>query len=170
VEGTVVPFIVEISQKMLDKSIVSQVVEPHLQEGELYLVDLKVTPDNRILVEIDSFNGVSLDDCVALTRYIESKLDREVLDYELEVSSAGLSSPFKVYKQYEKNIGKEVEVLTTEGVKITGELQVVSNEEITLTTEKVVKPEGAKRKTTIQEEITISFKNIKTTKLIIRFK
>lgn len=169
-EGTVVPFIVEISQKMLDKSIVSQVVESHLQEGELYLVDLKVTPDNRILVEIDSFNGVSLDDCVALTRYIESKLDREVLDYELEVSSAGLSSPFKVYKQYEKNIGKEVEVLTTEGVKITGELQVVSNEEITLTTEKVVKPEGAKRKTTIQEEITISFKNIKTTKLIIRFK
>jgi ribosome maturation factor RimP len=170
VEGTAVPFIVEISQKMLDKSTVSQIVESYLRESEHYLVDLKVNQDNRIQVEIDSFNGVSLDDCVALNRFLESKLDREVEDFELEVSSAGLSSPFKVLKQYEKNIGKEVEVLTTEGKKLAGVLSSVSTDAVVLTVEKAIKEEGAKRKKTIQEEITLSFKNIKTTKLIIRFK
>lgn len=155
---------------MLDKSIVSQVVESYLRESEHYLVDLKVNQDNRIQVEIDSFNGVSLDDCVALNRFLESKLDREVEDFELEVSSAGLSSPFKVLKQYEKNFGKEVEVLTTEGKKLAGVLSSVSTDAVVLTVEKAIKEEGAKRKKTIQEEITLSFKNIKTTKLIIRFK
>ncbi len=155
---------------MLDKSIVSQIVESYLRESEHYLVDLKVNQDNRIQVEIDSFNGVSLDDCVALNRFLESKLDREVEDFELEVSSAGLSSPFKVLKQYEKNIGKEVEVLTTEGKKLAGVLSSVSTDAVVLTVEKAIKEEGAKRKKTIQEEITLSFKNIKTTKLIIRFK
>lgn len=155
---------------MLDKSVVSQIVESYLREGEHYLVDLKVNQDNRIQVEIDSFNGVSLDDCVALNRFLESKLDREVEDFELEVSSAGLSSPFKVLKQYEKNIGKEVEVLTTEGKKLAGVLSSVSTDAVVLTVEKAIKEEGAKRKKTIQEEITLSFKNIKTTKLIIRFK
>jgi len=170
VEGTVVPFIVEANQNMLDKSIVSQIVESYLQENECYLVDIKVTSDNRIQVEIDSFKGVSLDDCVELNRYIESKLDREVEDYELEVSSAGLSSPFKILKQYEKNLGKEVEVLTSEGKKLTGVLNSVTSEGIVLTVERIIKTEAAKRKTTIQEEITLSFNNIKTTKLIIRFK
>lgn len=155
---------------MLDKSVVSQIVESYLRESEHYLVDLKVNQDNRIQVEIDSFNGVSLDDCVALNRFLESKLDREVEDFELEVSSAGLSSPFKVLKQYEKNIGKEVEVLTTEGKKLAGVLSSVSTDAVVLTVEKAIKEEGAKRKKTIQEEITLSFKNIKTTKLIIRFK
>lgn len=155
---------------MLDKSTVSHIVESYLQESEHYLVDLKVNQDNRIQVEIDSFNGVSLDDCVALNRFLESKLDREVEDFELEVSSAGLSSPFKVLKQYEKNIGKEVEVLTTEGKKLAGVLSSVSTDAVVLTVEKTIKEEGAKRKKTILEEITLSFKNIKTTKLIIRFK
>lgn len=155
---------------MLDKSAVSQIVESYLRESEHYLVDLKVNQDNRIQVEIDSFNGVSLDDCVALNRFLESKLDREVEDFELEVSSAGLSSPFKVLKQYEKNIGKEVEVLTTEGKKLAGVLSSVSSDAVVLTVEKTIKEEGAKRKKNVQEEITLSFKNIKTTKLIIRFK
>lgn len=155
---------------MLDRSIVNQIVDSYLQGSEYYLVDLKVTSDNRIQVEIDSLNGISLDDCVTLSRYIESKLDREKDDYELEVSSAGLSSPFKVLKQYEKNIGKEIEVLTTEGRKRTGILNSVTTDAIGMTIEKTIKEEGAKRKKNIQEEITISFNNIKTTKLIIRFK
>lgn len=169
-EGTVVPFIVEINQTKLDKSIVNQMVESYLQDSECYLVDLKMTPDNRIQVEIDSFEGVSLDDCIALNRFLESQLDREQEDFELEVSSAGLSSPFKVLKQYEKNLGKEVEVLTSEGEKLSGILNAFSDNAIGLTIEKTIKEAGSKRKKNIQEEITLSFKNIKTTKLIIRFK
>jgi ribosome maturation factor RimP len=155
---------------MVSKAIVNQVIDEYLQEGGLYLVDLKITPDNRILIEIDSFKGVSLDDCIGLNRYIESKIDREEEDYELEVSSAGLTEAFKVLKQYQKNIGKEVEVLTTEGKKLIGTLSFAGDEQFGLTVEKSIKQEGAKRKTTIQEELLLSYKNIKTTKLIIRFK
>jgi len=155
---------------MLDKVIVNQIIDEYLQDSELYLVDLKITQDNRVLIEIDAFKGVSLDDCIGLNRFIESKIDREIEDYELEVSSAGLTEPFKVLKQYEKNIGKEVEVLTTEGKKMTGVISQVAEEQFGLTIEKNMKQEGAKRKTTVKEELLLSYKNIKTTKLIIRFK
>lgn len=155
---------------MLDKLIVNQIVDEFLQGTEYYLVDLKLSSDNRIQVEIDSFGGVSLDVCAELNRYIESKLDREEEDYELEVGSAGLTTPFKVLKQYEKNVGNEIEVLTVEGKKITGKLEKVTAEGIGLTIEKLFKEEGAKRKKIIQEEISLSFENIKTTKQIIRFK
>lgn len=155
---------------MVSKDVVSQVVEEYLQERDLYLVDLKITPDSRVLIEIDTFEGVSIDDCIGLNRYIESKIDRDLEDYELEVSSAGLTEPFKVIQQYRKNIGKEVEVLTIEGKKIAGILTAVEDEQCVLTIEKQIKLEGAKRKTTIQEELLLSYKNIKTTKLIIRFK
>lgn len=169
-KGTTVPFIIEIKYYMLDKLIVNQIVDEFLQGTEYYLVDLKLSSDNRIQVEIDSFGGVSLDVCAELNRYIESKLDREEEDYELEVGSAGLTTPFKVLKQYEKNVGNEIEVLTVEGKKITGKLEKVTAEGIGLTIEKLFKEEGAKRKKIIQEEISLSFENIKTTKQIIRFK
>ena len=155
---------------MISKDSVGEVVREFLLTGELYLVDLKITLDNRIMIEIDSFEGVSVENCVQLTRHIESKFDREVEDYELEVSSAGLTSPFKVLQQYQKNVGNEVEVLSADGIKHTGILAFAGDEEFGLTVEKTVKPEGAKRKTMIQEELLFSYKNIKTTKLIIRFK
>lgn len=155
---------------MIDKVAVNQVVVEYLQDSELYLVDLKITQDNRVQIEIDAFKGVSLDDCIGLNRFIESKIDREIEDYELEVSSAGLTEPFKVLKQYEKNLGKEVEVLTTEGKKMTGVISQVAEDQFGLTIEKSMKQEGAKRKTTVKEELLLSYKNIKTTKLIIRFK
>lgn len=155
---------------MIDKVIVNQVIDEYLQGSELYLVDLKITQDNRVQIEIDAFKGVSLDDCIGLNRFIESKIDREIEDYELEVSSAGLTEPFKVLKQYEKNLGKEVEVLTTEGKKMTGVISQVAEDQFGLTIEKSMKQEGAKRKTTVKEELLLSYKNIKTTKLIIRFK
>ncbi len=149
------------------KSIVAEYLESEL---EFYLVDLKISPDNRISIEIDTFDGVSLDDCVKLHRFIESKLDREVEDYELEISSAGISEPFKVIKQYEKNIDNEVEVLLKNGKKLSGVLTKVDTDLIKLSIEKSVKLEGAKRKTTINEELVINLSDIKTTKLIIHFK
>jgi ribosome maturation factor RimP len=105
---------------MILKDSVIQVVEEYLSATDYYLVEVKTTPDNRISVEIDSFDGVEIDFCAKLSRHIESQFDREVEDYELEVSSAGLTEPFKVLKQYEKNINNEVEVLTKTGQKMTG--------------------------------------------------
>ncbi len=155
---------------MIEKSIVNQIVEEYLGSKGFYLVDLKVNPDNRIIIEIDSMQGVSLDDCVELNRLIESKLDREEEDYELEVSSAGLSEPFKVINQYHKNTGKEVEVLLKTGKKISGVLKEVAEDYCVLEQELMVKPEGAKRKVATLETQNIPYQDIKTTKLIIRFK
>lgn len=155
---------------MISKDSVYQIVEQYIADKNYYLVDVKVTPDNRISVEIDSFDGVTIEFCMEVNRHIESQMDREIEDYELEVSSAGLTEPFKVLKQYEKNIGNEVEVLTKEGKKVSGVLVEVNETEFVLQIEKTEKPEGAKRKITVTENITFSYEDIKTTKYIIRFK
>lgn len=155
---------------MILKDAVIEVVEDYVATKSYYLVDVKVTPDNRVSVEIDSFDGVSIEFCMELNKHIESKFDREVEDYELEVSSAGLTEPFKVLKQYQKNIANEVEVLTKLGKKFTGVLTEVTEKEFVIEIEKQEKPEGAKRKITVTENLTFSYEDIKTTKYIIRFK
>ena len=149
---------------MISKDAVKQIVESYITAKGYYLVDINVTKDNHISVEIDHFKGVSIDFCVELTREIESGIDRETEDYELQVSSAGLTEPFKVLKQYQKNTGNEVEVLTKEGKKFTGVLTAADAEKITLQIEKQIKPEGAKRKITLCEDLEIPYENIKTTK------
>ena len=169
-EGTTVPSFVRITLSMIAKETVNQIVEEFLSETNYYPVDVKITPDNRISVEIDSFDGVSIEFCAELNRHIQSKLDREVEDFELEVSSAGLTEPFKVKKQYEKNIGNEVETLTKDGKKISGILTEVSNENFVLETEKMEKPEGSKRKVAVTEYLSFKYEEIKHTKYIIRFK
>lgn len=155
---------------MISKESINQIVEDFLANTDYYLVDIMTTPDNRISVEIDSFNGVSIDFCAELSRQINSQFDREIEDFELEVSSAGLTEPFKVKKQYEKNIGNEVETLTKTGKKVVGILTEVTDTEFVLELEKLEKPEGSKRKVTVIEKLTFSYDEIKNTKYIIRFK
>ena len=81
---------------MIDKNVVKKLVEEWLQDKEYFLVSVEISPDNRIVVEIDHADGVWIEDCVALSRYIEERLSRDEEDYELEVGSAGLGQPFKV--------------------------------------------------------------------------
>ena len=85
---------------MIDKSIVKKLVDEWLEGKEYFLCDLSISADARIVVEIDHEEGVWIEDCVELSRFIESKLDREAEDFELEVGSAGLGQPFKVLQQY----------------------------------------------------------------------
>lgn len=155
---------------MIEKSIVRQLVEEKLASTDYYLVDVIVKPDNLIVVEIDNNEGVCIDDCAALSRYIEERLDREAEDYELEVGSAGITSPFKVLNQYIKNVGNEVEVLLKTGIKLAGVLASADKDGIVIAVEKQVKPEGSKRKMTIQEEQSYRFDEIKYTKYLLRFK
>ena len=155
---------------MIDRNIVSGIVNEWLEDKEYFLVDIEVTPDNKIVVEIDHAEGVWIDDCVELSRFIESKLDREEEDYELEVGSAGIGQPFKVLQQYLIHIGKEVEVLTREGKKLEGVLKDANEENMTLTIQKKVKPEGAKRPKLVEEDITYTYSEIKYTKYLISFK
>ncbi|MDR3706520.1 MAG: ribosome assembly cofactor RimP [Paludibacteraceae bacterium] len=155
---------------MIDKTLVYQAIEEKLIGTEYFIVDVKVAPDNNILVEVDNSNGVDIDFCVELTKHIEAQFDREVEDYALEVGSAGLTQPFKVLKQYQKNIGNEVEVLTKQGKKITGALIKAEEHQFTVEIEKKIKEEGAKRKTIVTEEIPFLYEEVKYTKYIIRFK
>ncbi len=155
---------------MIDLQSVKEIVNEGIQGTDLFVVDITVSPDNRIVVEVDNDEGVDIDRCTTLHRYIESRLDREVEDYELEVGSAGITSPFKVVRQYQKNIGNEVEVLSRSGQKLTGTLKAADEEAFTLTVTKKVKPEGAKRKIEVEEDLTFPYNEIKYTKYIIRFK
>ena len=129
-----------------------------------------IKPGNLIVVEIDNDDAVWIEDCVALSRYLEDNLDREAEDFELEVGSAGVTSPFKVLRQYLKNVGNEVEVLLKNGIKLSGLLKSADDKGIVLSLEKQVKPEGAKRKVTVQEDVVYTFDEIKNTKYLIRFK
>ena len=155
---------------MIDKNVVSGIVNEWLEDKEYFLVDVSVSPDDKIVVEIDHAEGVWIDDCVELSRFIESKLDREEEDYELEVGSAGIGQPFKVLQQYLIHIGKEVEVLTREGKKLEGILKDANEERITLTIQKKVKPEGAKRPKLVEEDVIYTYEEIKYTKYLISFK
>ncbi len=155
---------------MIDKSIVCQIVFEWLEKKDYFFVDLSVGPDNKIVVEIDHAEGVWIEDCVELSRYIESKLDREKEDFELEVGSAGIGQPFKVIQQYRMHIGNEVEVLTKEGKKFCGILKEAGEDKFVVTIQTKIKPEGAKRPKLIEEDRTFAYEEIKYTKYLISFK
>ncbi|MDH6311493.1 ribosome maturation factor RimP [Parabacteroides sp. PFB2-10] len=154
----------------MDKEIIKQIVEEGLAGTDNYLIEVVVKPGNLILVEIDSDQALGIDDCVVLSKFIESRLDREVEDYELEVGSAGITSPFKVLRQYQKNIGNEIEVLTKDGKKLTGVLKAADEAAFTLIITKQEKPEGAKRKVMVEEDLRYTYEEIKYAKYVIRFK
>lgn len=126
----------------------------------LFTVEVKVRPGNRILVLMDSDTGVSIDDCTKLSRAIETGLNRDVEDFELEVSSAGLGEPFKTGRQYSKNIGRQVQALTREGRKFTGKLVGADENGIVI--------EEKRNKKEINQ-INLAFENLKETKLVISF-
>ena len=155
---------------MIEKGIVYQLVRGGLAGTDCFIVDVQVKPDNVIIVEIDNKEGVDIDRCVSLHRFIESHLDRDTEDYELEVGSAGITSPFKVIEQYQKNIGNEVEVLTKAGMKLNGILKSVSDDKFVITIIKKVKTETSKRKVEVEEDLTFGYDEIKYTKYLIRFK
>lgn len=155
---------------MIETKNVKEIVETYLQDTPYFLVDVVVDKNNSILVEVDSEENVPLEYCVELSRHIESKLDREVEDFELEVGSAGLTSPFKVLQQYYKYKGEEVEVQEKNGPKYVGVLVDVTPESFSLEITKKVKKEGEKKKVDVKEKLTFMYEQIKYTKYIIRFK
>lgn len=155
---------------MIEKNIVKQIVEEWLQDKDYFLVDVSVSNDNRIVVEIDHAEGVWIEDCVELSRFIESKLDREKEDFELEVGSAGIGQPFKVHQQYVNHLGKDVEVLTLDGVKYQGELHEVNDDIFSILRTVKKKEEGAKRPRMVEELVTFRYDEIKYTKYLISFK
>ncbi len=155
---------------MIDSKLVNTIVEEWLQGKEYFLVDVSVSLDDKIVVEIDHAEGVWIEDCVALSRFIESKLNREEEDFELEVGSAGIGQPFKVLQQYKNHIGLEVETLVNDGRKLTGILKEADENHFVITVKKKVKVEGAKRPKLVEEDVDLTYSEIKYTKYLISFK
>lgn len=155
---------------MIDKQKLTDTINEAIKDTPLFLVDVTVTPDNNITVEVDSMESVDIDECVKLTRDIEAMFDRDVEDYQLEVGSAGLTSPFKVKEQYVKNIGNQVEVLTRDGRKFKGTLTAVGDDDFTVAVTKKVKEEGKKRPVEVEEPVVTKVADTKTVKYLIDFK
>lgn len=155
---------------MIDRQQVIDLTNEWLADKEYFLVDVVIGKDDKITVEIDHAEGVWIEDCAELSRHIESGLNGEADDYELEVGSAGLGQPFKVLQQYRNHIGLEVEVLTKEGKKLKGILKDANPEAFIVTVSKKEKKEGAKRPQLVEEDITFTYDSIKYTKYVIKFK
>ena len=155
---------------MIDKNVVKALVDEWLQDKEYFLVYIEISQDNRIVVEIDHADGVWIEDCVDLSRFIEDHLDREKEDFELEVGSAGLGQPFKVPQQYINFVGKEVEVLDADGQKVKGILKSVDGNDFTVSVEEKVKVEGKKRPVKQEVDHIYQMDQVKYTKYLISFK
>ena len=157
---------------MISKKEVVKLAQERIKELDNgnYLVDVTISPKNSIRVKMDNLNGgVSVKDCVSVSRNIEHNLDREQEDFELQVSSPGLDQPFMVMQQYLKNIGKQVSVTTQTNETLTGELVEASKKEISLRELKVEKNKTTKKKVQIENIHHLLMDEIRETKLIISF-
>ena len=154
---------------MIDKLKLQEFVENALANTDCYLTDLTVSADNDIVVEIDSSGMIDIDFCSALSRRIEEAFSRDEEDYTLEVGSAGLTSPFKVRQQCEKNVGNDIEVLLKEGKKLFGKLSGLKEDAFLLETEQKVKREGMKRPVVERLEMEIPFSDVKSASYDLKF-
>lgn len=148
---------------MITENIIKQLVEEKIEGTDMFLVSAKVLPSNRIRVYVDAVDGLAVKACVQISRHIEGSLDREQEDFELEVSSPGLSEPFQHPLQYQKNVGRGIKVLTNDGSKAKGKLVKFENDTIT------IEPETKKKKEQA-EPVTIPLSKIKEAKTVISFK
>jgi ribosome maturation factor RimP len=143
---------------------ISELANAWLEGSDKFLVAVKINTANKIMVFIDGDHGVSIDDCVKLSRYIESKFDRDVEDFELQVSSFGADQPLVMLRQYYKNIGRHIVVTTSDEILIKGKLEECSDKGI------VVRTAADKKTKKIEEAVFIAFKEIKQSKIELSFK
>lgn len=157
---------------MVDKihieNLIQQFIEAH-PDKEFFLVETSISKNNEIKIFIDSYQTVSIDDCVTLSRFIESNTDRETEDFELTVSSAGLDLPLMIEPQFKKHLGQNLEVLHKDGIKIKGKLIDFDSQSFTLEVEKKVKIPGKKKKQNITEQQKIAYSESKQTKILVTF-
>jgi ribosome maturation factor RimP len=154
---------------MIDKAEVVKLVEGKLEEN-MFLIDVTVNKLNKINVFVDCFDGLTISQCVAISRHVEHSFDREKEDFELHVSSPGLTESFKVKEQFYKYKGREVEILNSTNIKYTGLLKDANEEEIVLETSTREKVEGHKKKQLIVKQHIFKYEEMKSAKAVISFK
>lgn len=155
---------------MIDKNKVVSLVNEWLEGKDYFLVDAAVDNQNKITVEIDHKEGVWIEDCCELSKFIEEHFDRDVEDFELEVGSAGIGQPFKVLQQYINSVGYDVELLTADGKKMEGYLKEADENGFVVVVEEKQKVEGKKRPQIVEVDKSFGYDDVKWVKNIIDFK
>ena len=145
---------------MIDKFKVLDIVKDVLEGSDKYLINMKITPDNRIFVDIDGDNGINIDDCIEVSRAIESQLDRDEEDFELNVSSAGADSPLKMPRQYRRHVGRELNVTPFDGEQVEGTLMEADDQHF------VIKIKGKKKESA--REVSFTYEDVKTAKVVVK--
>lgn len=149
---------------MADQNSIEHHLEGILAGKDIFLVSVKVDNNNKIIVHIDTSEGISIDDCARVSRELEEKLDRDREDFALEVSSPGLDSPFRVIEQYQKNVGKRINLVKTDGEKLEGVLKKTGENGIVLEM-----TSGRKGHPRDPELLELSFAEIKSGRASIKF-
>lgn len=149
---------------MIDKEKIETLASAALADSDRFVIETKVSPGNNITVTIDGDTGVTIDDCIILSKTIESSLDRDAEDFELRVTSFGADSPLKLLRQYPKNIGRQLQVLLSDDQTVQGVLRTVADDAI------VLEPLPGKKKAAPPDPVTIPFADIRQAKVILSFK
>ncbi len=154
---------------MIAAAAIKEAITPVLEAQQLFLIDIHVGAKNQIKIEVDGLAGLPISDCVKINRAVEAQFDRDVEDYALEVTSPGLDQPFKVWEQYKKNVGREVDLVLNNGEKRSGLLQEVTTTDITLVKEEKKKIEGTKKKEWVTITRNFEFNDIKSAVVKLKF-
>ena len=154
---------------MIKKEDIEKIVADSVDGTDAFLVDVSVKPGNLIRVFVDDPSGISLDECVRISRAVESSLDREAEDFDLQVSSPGLDNPLIVLPQYIKNIGRELKIETQGKEKYTGELLEADEEGIKINAKIRIKEKGSKKSNTGFQLVELKFDDIKSAKVNLQF-
>ena len=161
---------------MISKEEITKFISEKLEELSIFVVDIQINTQNRIKIFLDSEQGVSIDSCIKISKTLENNLDRDVEDFELEVSSYGVFSPFVLPIHYKKNLNKEVKIIKTDGLQEKGLLSKIELSDdsksvisIEIIQTKKVKLEGKKRKSIIEESLKITNQEIKNISLVSAF-
>ena len=152
----------------VEKRVAALVEEKIADRPELFLVEVKMLPNNKLIIHVDGDEGISIQDCVAISRHVGFHLEEENTieqAYNLEVSSPGVGEPLKLIRQYNKNIGRSVSIKLKEGQKKEGKLLSVTENELLI--EESVKQKGKKA---VSVETTVPFNDIIETSVLISFK
>ena len=140
---------------MVTVEAITELIEQRIKETDIFVVEVAVKAGNVIRVYVDRPDGISIDECVKISRHLNEMMDREVEDFALEVSSPGLTAPLKVKQQYEKNLGRSIDILFLDGDRLTGKVKSVLDKGVILETK--------------EDDKEVLFEEIKTAKAIISF-
>jgi ribosome maturation factor RimP len=155
---------------MIEKATIEEIIRKYIEGTDIFLVDIRLSPGNIIHITLDKPEGITIKECTAINRYVVSQLDKDAENFELEISSPGLGLPFKVFQQYQKNLGRNVEVILKDGIKVKGKLIGASTERIEIEEQKKIRKEGKKKPEYVVAITSYYMNEIKSTKLIVSFK